>query len=140
MVSQALLRSTARRLQRIPINKHLTAVTTTCQWKSTAAATANDQHESESFLTGTSSLYAEQMYENYSVDRMSVHQTWRQYFDDLESGNKFQEGNFNRPTVVTSNKKVAATTAADSHLAVSLFFKFIRSILFLTKKTLINNT
>lgn len=123
MVSQTLLRSTVRRIQRFPIHNKLQPLKafTQCQWKSTAAAatTTDDSHESESFLTGTSSLYAEQMYENYAVDRMSVHETWRQYFDDLESGNEYKEGNFNRPTVVTSNKKVDST-AADSHLAVSV--------------------
>jgi len=65
------------------------------------------------------------MYENYCHDPASVHETWRKYFDDLDSGKVYDETAFNRPTVVTSNQKKAAGLASDSHLAVSLFQKFI---------------
>jgi 2-oxoglutarate dehydrogenase E1 component len=85
-------------------------------FKSTAAIEV--KHESETFLTGSSSLYAEQMYENYCNDPNSVHETWRKYFDDLEKGKKYDENSYNRPTVVVSNQKKVAE-ARDSHLAVS---------------------
>ena len=86
-------------------------------------------HENETFLTGSSSLYAEQMYENYVADRNSVHETWRKYFDDLEGGKSYEEKYFNRPTVVISSVKqsaamstghasVGATDANRTHLAV----------------------
>jgi len=87
---------------------------------------ATRAHENETFLTGSSSLYAEQMYENYVADRNSVHETWRKYFDDLEKGKNYEEKYFNRPTVVVSSVKqsaststVAAMDANKTHLAVS---------------------
>ncbi len=82
-------------------------------------------HENETFLTGSSSLYAEQMYENYMADRNSVHETWRKYFDDLDEGKNYEEKYFNRPTVVVSSVKQSASTSAvaamdanKTHLAV----------------------
>lgn len=41
---------------------------------------------SESFLSGTSSVYAEQMYEQWRHDPASVHASWRIYFQNLEGG------------------------------------------------------
>ena len=38
----------------------------------------------ETFLNGTSSLYAEQMYEMYSIDPSSVQESWRIYFENEE--------------------------------------------------------
>jgi 2-oxoglutarate dehydrogenase E1 component len=61
-------------------------------------------HESESFLTGTSSVYAEQMYENYLHDPFSVHESWRRYFDNLQQGVAFQESEYNQPTAVPPSK------------------------------------
>ena len=40
----------------------------------------------ENFLSGTSSIYAEQMYDNWKKDPNSVHASWRAYFQNLESG------------------------------------------------------
>ena len=84
----------------------------------TTAAIVDKSHESETFLTGASSLYAEQMYENWCEDPNSVHETWRKYFQDMEGGVAYNEGNFNRPTVVVSNQK-KMVDASTSHLAVS---------------------
>lgn len=99
------------------------------RFKSTAASSTDyeheddeDKHESETFLTGSSSLYAEQMYENYKQDPNSVHETWRKYFDDLDSGKEYDEQAFNRPTVVTSNRAATTGDANQSHLAVSCCF------------------
>jgi uncharacterized protein YyaL (SSP411 family) len=89
-------------------------------YKSTAAIEDDDAiHESETFLTGASSLYAEQMYDNYLQDPNSVHETWRKYFEDMDSGKKYDENSYNRPTVVVSNK-ISDGEAGDSHLAVSI--------------------
>ena len=64
------------------------------------------------------------MYENYVSDRESVHETWRKYFDDIEDGRGYDEGAFNRPTVVIGNKSkkevAGLEDAKASHLAVSL--------------------
>ena len=40
----------------------------------------------ESFLSGSSSIYAEQMYDSWKKDPSSVHASWRSYFENLESG------------------------------------------------------
>ena len=86
-------------------------------FKSTSAIETN-RHEHETFLTGSSSLYAEQMYENFCADPTSVHETWRKYFEDMDAGMPYNETSFNRPTVVVSNQK-GRVEARDSHLAVS---------------------
>ncbi len=97
--------------------------TTQKLYKSTAAIDEDHhQHESETFLTGASSLYAEQMYENYQQDPNSVHETWRKYFEDLDSGKSYNPSAFNRPTVVTSTQKRVAGDVNASHLAVSFCF------------------
>jgi 2-oxoglutarate dehydrogenase complex dehydrogenase (E1) component-like enzyme len=63
------------------------------------------QHDNESFLTGTSSLYAEQMYENYLRNPNSVHESWKTYFDNVEHGVRYSEGDFSNPTAVPPTKK-----------------------------------
>mmetsp|Transcript_60845 Transcript_60845/g.72227 ORF Transcript_60845/g.72227 Transcript_60845/m.72227 type:complete len:462 (+) Transcript_60845:217-1602(+) len=64
----------------------------------------------ESFLSGTSSLYAEQIYENYLADPTSVHPTWKNYFDALENG----ETAYCAPTPPISSSTVGDTTPSDS--------------------------
>jgi 2-oxoglutarate dehydrogenase complex, dehydrogenase (E1) component, and related enzymes len=120
MVSQALLR-TARSVNLRRSNSSF-FVRNYIQKNFKSSAAMEIKHESETFLTGSTSLYAEQMYENYCKDPKSVHETWRQYFEDLEKGKKYDENSFNRPTVVVSNQKKVAE-ARDSHLAVSLSFE-----------------
>ena len=71
---------------------------------STSAAAA------ETFLTGTSSLYAEQMFEQYQMDPNSVHPSWKQYFDNMLAGVAYHESDYSKPTsaVSTSPKKRTA--------------------------------
>ena len=85
----------------------------------TATATAavdTLRHENESFLTGTSSLYAEQMYELYLQNPDQLHDSWRRYFDNLQAGLPYQEDDFAQPTAAASTLKsapgIAATAAA----------------------------
>lgn len=74
-----------------------------------------EHHENESFLTGSSSLYAEQMWEQYTQDPNSVHESWKKYFDDLQSGVPYAEEAFDKPTAVPPSKVSArATVSADS--------------------------
>lgn len=40
----------------------------------------------DSFVTGTSGVYIEKMYENWLKDPKSVHLSWDVYFTNLESG------------------------------------------------------
>jgi len=114
MVSQSLLR-TARRFANHHHQRSVSLLKNQKIFKSTAAI--ETKHESETFLNGSTSLYAEQMYENYSNDPNSVHETWKKYFDDMEQGKEYNESSFNRPTVVVSNQK-KKIEAGDSHLAV----------------------
>jgi len=68
----------------------------------------------ESFLTGTSSIYVEQMLERYERDPALVHASWRQYFDNLAKGIAFEPADYNKPTVVVvdhKNKNKAAASA-----------------------------
>lgn len=74
---------------------------------STQPETAFTDHESESFLTGTSSLYAEQMYEQYLAEPSSVQPSWKRYFDNLEEGIAYDENEFNKPTAAASSVKRA---------------------------------
>jgi len=118
MVTQTILRNATARLSRsLKFSRNLPASTLGRRFKSAAAADVG--HESESFLTGTSSLYAEQMYLNYQQDPLSIHETWRKYFDDLEGGKKYEEESFNRPTVVTGSN-IARGDANTSHLKNAL--------------------
>jgi 2-oxoglutarate dehydrogenase E1 component len=78
---------------------------------STQTASSFEAHENESFLTGTSSLYAEQMYEQYQIDPASVHGSWKLYFDNLHAGVPVAEAeNFNSPTAVPNRKGAVAST------------------------------
>ena len=40
----------------------------------------------ESFANGTNSVYFDQMYEQWKRDPNSVHASWRNYFNNVESG------------------------------------------------------
>ena len=96
MPSQTLLRNAlalSRRLSSFP--------RTSLRVFSTAPL---EQHECESFLTGTSSIYAEQMYENYLRDPEAVEDSWRRYFDNLTQGVAFNEAEYNQPTAVPPSK------------------------------------
>lgn len=62
--------------------------------------------EAETFLSGTTSLYAEQMYELYSEDPNSVHPSWKQYFDNLDKGVTFSVDDYSRPTTIPGRRAV----------------------------------
>ena len=74
-------------------------------------------NEIETFLNGTSSLYAEQMFEQYEEDPSSVHPSWKRYFDNLQQGVSFHQDDYSIPTMVPGKRMVAQA-------AVSLFFFF----------------
>lgn len=42
------------------------------------------QHDS--FANGTSAVYMEQMYDAWQKDPLSVHSSWRAYFDNMHAG------------------------------------------------------
>lgn len=64
-----------------------------------STAVQQQQHESETFLTGTSSIYAEEMYERYLVDPASVEASWKKYFDNMQNGIPYDASAFNSPTI-----------------------------------------
>jgi 2-oxoglutarate dehydrogenase E1 component len=66
-------------------------------------------HPSESFLSGTSSVYAEQMLAAYKRDPESVHVSWRSYFENLERGMKEDQGAFEPLPTIQSNAAATAT-------------------------------
>ena len=74
----------------------------------------------ESFLNGTSSVYAEQMFEQYQNDPLSVHASWQKYFADLEQGVAFQESEYQNPTTAASPRKVAVSVLHNTHAPVPL--------------------
>jgi len=80
---------------------------------STAAAYEDD--EPETFLTGTSSIYAEQMYEQYQHDPTSVHESWKKYFDNMENGVPFKRSEYSQPTGAKPlNYRLTGESAADA--------------------------
>jgi 2-oxoglutarate dehydrogenase E1 component len=62
----------------------------------TAPATA------ETFLTGTTSVYAEQMYELYQQDPTLVHVSWRKYFDNLAQDIAYDPNEYASPSAALS--------------------------------------
>ena len=61
----------------------------------------------ETFLNGTSSLYAEQMYEMYLEDPSSVQESWRVYFENEEKQIPFDRNHFSKPTSVPGIRSAA---------------------------------
>lgn len=81
------------------------------RYKSSLAEDAGE-HESETFLTGTTSIYAEQMFEMYQIDPNSVHPSWKQYFDNMEQGLAYDEHEYNKPTHVPSATRLSSSVDA----------------------------
>jgi hypothetical protein len=78
-------------------------------FKSQRFSTQVQQEKQETFLTGTSSLYAEQLYEQYLVDPTSVHESWQKYFQNIDGGVAFDVTEYNRPTSIPGKRALAAT-------------------------------
>ena len=75
--------------------------------RSRALFSTQPVQEIETFLSGTSSLYAEQMYEQYLEDPNSLHPSWKQYFDNLEQGIAFSSDDYSRPSTIPGKRSVA---------------------------------
>lgn len=50
------------------------------------------------------------MYEAYQADPTSVHESWKKYFDNLESGVEFTQSDYNNPTTA---KRVTTVGVSD---------------------------
>ena len=70
--------------------------------------------EAETFLSGTSSLYAEQMYDLYQEDPDSVHPSWKQYFENLDKGIAFSADDYSRPSTIPGRR----ATSVEVRIAV----------------------
>lgn len=77
-------------------------------------SSANPAQQQESFLNGTSSGYAEQMYELYQEDPNAVHVSWKQYFDNTHEGVAFSESDYNNPTTAAASRTVNDAAPSDS--------------------------
>eukprot|EP00537_Pseudo-nitzschia_pungens_P001773 CAMPEP_0172370794 /NCGR_PEP_ID=MMETSP1060-20121228/39679_1 /TAXON_ID=37318 /ORGANISM="Pseudo-nitzschia pungens, Strain cf. cingulata" /LENGTH=1052 /DNA_ID=CAMNT_0013096191 /DNA_START=140 /DNA_END=3298 /DNA_ORIENTATION=- len=75
----------------------------------------------ETFLNGTSTLYAEQMYEMYLENPASVQDSWRTYFENEENSVAFDSEDYNKPTCVPGKRleAVAGGAAPSDSLAIS---------------------
>lgn len=84
--------------------------------KSSVAAAASDasisNEESETFLTGTSSIYAEEMHDMYDEDPNSVHESWRLYFENIEKGVAYTKEDYSKPTAIPSATRLTSTVDA----------------------------
>jgi hypothetical protein len=80
-----------------------------CRWNNNTDRNAFSTRvqEAETFLNGTSSLYAEQMHELYLEDPSSVHESWRQYFDNDGKGISFDVNDYNQPTSIPGKRSIA---------------------------------
>lgn len=83
--------------------------------------------EAETFLSGSTSLYAEQMYDMYMENPNSVHPSWKQYFDNLEKGVKFTADDYSRPSTIPGRRTVAVVSL---FIHVSYFYMMFWTLVF----------
>jgi 2-oxoglutarate dehydrogenase E1 component len=87
-----------------------TAAAVSSQLRSSLLHFSTRAQQSETFLNGTSSLYAEQMYEMYRQDPTSVHESWRKFFENDEKGVTFDINDYNQPTAIPGKRSVAVAS------------------------------
>jgi len=69
--------------------------------------------KTDSFLSGSSSLYVEQMYDLWKQDPKSVHSSWQSYFNNLDSGVDPSQAFIAPPSIAGSiGSKTSAATSA----------------------------
>ena len=103
LASQRRLLGSARKYSK---NKNSHFATTAPKWFFSTEV-QEEEAPLETFLNGTSSLYAEQMYEMYLEDPNSVQESWRQYFNNEENAVPFDSNDFNKPTSVPGKRTMA---------------------------------
>ncbi|GKZ01039.1 hypothetical protein MPSEU_001055300 [Mayamaea pseudoterrestris] len=118
-ISLLLARSirAGRRIRSLPFSNSSNKKSFVRSLSTTAPATA------ETFLTGTTSVYAEQMYELYEQDPSLVHSSWKNYFDNLAADVPYNPNDYASPSAALSPMKPFKTTdelaAPSDSLAVS---------------------
>ena len=114
--------TTISRSLSVPLSHGIYDNTTThpkLHFSSSAAAAIDEYHENESFLTGTSSIYAEEMYDRYTADPNSVHESWKHYFDTLTAGQPYDPSAYQRPTAAVLVTTTAGMPTTKSTLGQS---------------------
>lgn len=124
LMQLTLVRSALRRSRRVvSVNnnyyyqqQHTAAATATAATFRTSRSFSTKQSlHDESFLNGSTSMYAEQMWELYQQDPNAVEASWKHYFDNVHSeGKAFDATDYNNPTTAASSKKLAADGGAPS--------------------------
>lgn len=74
-----------------------------CRELSTRTAKAPPPHPHESFLSGNSSNYMEEMYEAWRQDPKSVHRSWQVYFQNTDAGVPASQAFVPPPSLSTSS-------------------------------------
>jgi 2-oxoglutarate dehydrogenase E1 component len=140
MPSQLLLGTATRRLVAAARRPLVNAASATTFARSAPAklslfSTLPDlKNEKETFLTGTSSLYAEQMYEQYVQDPTSVHPSWKQYFDNIEGGIPYDESLYQKPTALASSKQVSIASVSTVVVVVVVCYRLLDCCKILRKR------
>lgn len=75
----------------------------------------------ETFLNGTSSLYAEQMFEMYLEDPNSVQDSWRTYFENEENAVPFDSSDYSKPTSVPGKRSALIAGVGYSSVCECVF-------------------
>lgn len=66
----------------------------------------------DSFLSGSSSVYVEQMYDAWSRDPTSVHASWQAYFENIENGIDSEGGAFMAPPSIAGSTGIPSASSA----------------------------
>lgn len=82
----------------------------------------------ESFLNGTSSLYAEQMYDQYCENPDSVHPSWKKYFENDQAGVQFHHDDYSRPSTVPGKRAAASTSVSSLYISIANIPSIYRSL------------
>ncbi|OEU22422.1 2-oxoglutarate dehydrogenase complex protein [Fragilariopsis cylindrus CCMP1102] len=106
-----LLASVRNRATRNSKDNHF-AATAKKSFFSTQEVEEETEAPLESFLNGTSSLYAEQMYEEYLEDPASVQDSWRLYFENEDKAVPYDINDYSKPTTVPGKRLVAMEAGA----------------------------
>ena len=107
------LRVLAHQRQRLVASMTRSSHRSTAAWTTKRSLSTKPQ-EMESFLSGTSSVYAEQMYDNYLQDPNSVHPSWKKYFDNLQVGVAFDAEEYSRPSLIPGKRTAVAAAVSKS--------------------------
>lgn len=84
---------------------------------------------SDSFMSGNSALYIEQMYQKWAEDRTSVHASWDSYFTNIANGVGAEDAFSHVPGHAVNLSGLSDSASADkaSYSSVLRLFLLVRS-------------